>query len=254
MTVVISSSFLPLVTLVGLVAGVINTFAGGGGFIVLPTLIGLGLRPEVANGTMRVGLLLQNSSAVFAFHQRGLSDIATTWRLALPTTMGAIAGAYLATHTPSDWLRSVVGWAFLAWAIVLLIRPGRFLESPEAPRPLTPLTFLLSFLVGGYGGYLQAGVGLPLMALLVNAQGFAPVQANAIKVALVLIYTCAIIPLFAVAKQIALLEGAALAVGMLVGAWLGVRLQSGKRGAAAVRWVVFAMVLVSGALLALFRR
>ena len=43
----------------GLIAGVINTLAGGGSLLTLPILIFSGLPPNIANGTNRVGILIQ---------------------------------------------------------------------------------------------------------------------------------------------------------------------------------------------------
>ena len=46
--------------LVGVVAGFINTVAGGGSLLTLPILIFLGLPPAMANGTNRVAIFFQN--------------------------------------------------------------------------------------------------------------------------------------------------------------------------------------------------
>ena len=64
---------------VGCVAGTINVIAGGGSFLTVPMLIFLGLPPTVANGTNRVGILLQNVGAVWGFNRYRLLE----WRRAL---------------------------------------------------------------------------------------------------------------------------------------------------------------------------
>ena len=99
--------------------------------------------------------------------------------------------------------------------------------------------------IGAYGGFLQAGVGFPLLALLVPGLGYPAVRANAIKVAVVLVFTIAALPLFAVAGQIAWREGLALALGTMIGGWLGAHLQL-RAGAGLVRWAVLVMVLIGG--------
>ena len=77
---------------VGLVAGTINMIAGGGSMITLPVLILLGLPPNVANGTNRVVILVQNTGATWSFHRLGL--VSVPWlRLALaPALVGVALG------------------------------------------------------------------------------------------------------------------------------------------------------------------
>ena len=81
---------------VGLVAGTINVIAGGGSMITLPVLILLGLPPNVANGTNRVAILVQNKGATWSFRRLGL--ISGHWiRLAVPPALvGVVFGTWAA--------------------------------------------------------------------------------------------------------------------------------------------------------------
>ncbi|MCH9682096.1 MAG: sulfite exporter TauE/SafE family protein [Deltaproteobacteria bacterium] len=236
---------LALLALAGAVAAVINTMAGGGSLLTIPVLIGLGLPPGLANGTLRVGVAVQNAASVITFHRRGVRAYRPFLRLVVPMVVGAAGGTALATRLPDDSLRIVFGVMLAAWAVVLVLRPGRFLESPTEPRPVGWLALVLSALIGIYGGFLQAGVGFPLLALLVTYLGHEAVVANAIKMMLVLAYTAISLPMFALAGQVAWREGLALAAGAMVGGWLGTRLQL-RVGAKLVRWVVVIAVGISG--------
>lgn len=231
--------------LVAAVAGVVNTMAGGGSLLLLPVLVGLGLPPSVANGTLRVGVLVQGAASSLAFRRRGVHDRSVILRLIGPMVVGAAGGTWLATRLPDDLLRPLFGGVLALWAVILVVRPGRFLDPPTQPENPRAGSYLLAFLVGGYGGFLQAGVGFPLMALLVVGLGYPAVRANAAKVALVLGYTLVSLPMFAFAGQVAWREGAAVAIGSLFGGWLGThwQLQSGAR---IVRWFVVVTVALSG--------
>lgn len=237
----------PLVLLaaVGLVASVINTMAGGGGLLVLPVLIALGLPPSVANGTARLGVLTQNLTSVLRFKNDGLGDAKLVVRLAPAMIVGAFAGAFAATRLPDELLRPLFGAVLLTWAVVLVVRPGRFLAHPPEPRTPGWGSQIAALAIGVYGGFLQAGVGFPLLALLVTALGHEPVRANAIKVALVLAFTLVSLPMFAAAGQVAWKEAIALAAGAAIGGWLGAAWQV-RSGAALVRWVVVMAVAISG--------
>jgi hypothetical protein len=232
--------------LAGVVAGVANTLAGGGSFVILPILIGLGLGPGVANATSRVGVLANSAAATATFVRARSLPGALVVRLAPTMCVGAVLGAWLATRLDDALLRPVFGWVLVAWALALLVRPGRFLQAPTEPRPAGPWAHAAALAIGAYGGFLQAGVGFPLMALLVSGLGHAAVPANAVKVALVLVYTVLVMAVFAAAGQVAWREGAVLAVGMIAGGWLGARVQL-RVGPRVVRWAMVVMVAVSGA-------
>ena len=74
----------------GLIAGVLNVIAGGGSFLTLPILMFLGLPPGVANGTNRVGILLQNVGAVWSFEKHGVLDWRYLFLAAVPATLDSV--------------------------------------------------------------------------------------------------------------------------------------------------------------------
>jgi uncharacterized protein len=242
---------LGLLALVGLVAGVINTMAGGGGLLVLPMLMSLGLSAGAANGTMRIGVIVQNTTSLLAFQRKREGDLRLVMRLLPTMVVGSIAGAWLATRLAEDLLRPIFGGVLVVWAIALVVRPGRFLEVPTEPRAPGLGSQIASLAIGLYGGFLQAGVGFPLLALLISGLGHPPVRANAIKVALVLGFTLVALPLFAAAGQLVWREAVVLAVGSLVGGWIGAAWQLREGGAKVVQWFVVAAVAISGAMMLL---
>jgi hypothetical protein len=232
----------------GLVTSVLNTLAGGGSFLLLPVLVALGLPADVANGTTRLGVWLQSASAWATFRRQGAEDRVTSRSLLLPTLAGGLAGALLATQLSARWLQPVFGVAFLTWAALCAMRPERFFSDQPAPRPVGRRARLLAGAIGLWGGFLQAGVGFPLIALLVSHLGRPPVTANATKVFLVLAYTSLALPLFAVAGDVRWSAALPLALGAVIGGHLGARWQL-RSGAGVVRWAVVVMVTVSGVLL-----
>lgn len=232
--------------LAGTFAGIINSMAGGGSFLTIPVLMMIGIPLPTVNGTIRVGVLTQNLVGVTTFHRRGIREYGAAFRLLPAVAVGALAGALLATRMEDALLRPVFGAAFLAWAILLAFRPNRFVNPPEKPRPIGAAAHALALGVGLYGGFLQAGVGFPLLALLVMYLGYDPVRANAIKFLLVGLYTVVALPVFVVAGEVAWVEAGALAVGTMLGAWIGARWQI-EKGAGLVRWFVLIAVAVAGA-------
>lgn len=249
---VLDSNFLLLaaVPITGFAAGFINTLAGSGSLITLPILILLGLPANVANGTNRVGVLMQSVVAVATFRRGRALDATGAWLLVAPAVLGSVLGAQLAVDLDEILLRRIIGALMIALLVVMFVRPERWLAvaGPRRARPW--LEVPLFFAIGVYGGFIQAGVGIFLIAGLVLGAGFNLVGANAVKNAIVLAFTAAALVVFVANGQVHWLLGLLLAAGQGAGAWVGARLAV-RRGARFVRWVVVVIVVLSaGALLA----
>jgi uncharacterized protein len=239
---------LAAVPVTGIAAGFINTLAGSGSLITLPLLILLGLPANVANGTNRVGVVMQNIVAVATFRQQGALDARGTWLLVVPSVVGSVIGAQLAVDLNEELLRQIIGVLMLLMIVVMFIQPERWLEhqGPRRPRPWVEVP--LFFVIGIYGGFLQAGVGIFLIAALVLSAGFNLVSANAVKNLMVLVFTAAALVVFIVHDQVNWTLGLLLAAGQSLGAWIAARMAV-KRGARFVRWVVIVVIVLSAAAL-----
>ncbi len=212
----------------GLVAGVINTLAGGGSLLTVPLLILLGLPGTVANGTNRIGVLLQTVFATWSFRAEGVSERGAVVRVLVPVSAGALIGAVGISRVPDAAFERIFGVVMLLLLIPLL-RP----RTPEAGGARTwsrPVSAVAFFAIGAYAGAIQAGVGLPLLIALLHA-GHDVVRANAIKVAVIGLATLLALPVFAYQGQIAWLPALVLGTGFAAGGALGARIavRSGER-------------------------
>lgn len=237
-----------LLLLVGLITGVINAMAGGGSFLSIPLLIGLGLPAGTANGTIRVAVLAQNAVATATFHKKGVRVHKLSARLLAPVLVGALVGSWLATQIDDAIFKPLIGVVLLIWAVVLAVKPDRFMKPPDEEIEPKPLSYALAACVGLYGGFLQAGVGFPLIALLAGHLGYDLVRANSVKVTLIFAYTCVALPMFALHGQVAWIPAAIVAAGTMAGAWIGASWQT-EKGAGVVRWFVLVMVAVAGVMM-----
>ncbi|MDE2846856.1 MAG: sulfite exporter TauE/SafE family protein [Gemmatimonadetes bacterium] len=225
---------------VGVLSGFLNVMAGGGSLLALPVLIFLGLPGNVANGTNRVAIVAQNVSAVTSFFKQGYSELRTMLTLALCAVPGAALGAYLGTQVSGELFNRILGGLMIV-LLILMSRKPRDAETTEKPKRLV-LGHLLMVAVGFYGGFIQAGVGFFLMAVLYRVVGLDLVRVNAFKVFIVGIYTLVALAIFADKGQVLWLLGAALAVGTTAGGWIGAH-YTVKRGEGLIR-VILNVVLV----------
>ena len=212
---------------VGLVAGAINTIAGGGSLLTLPALIFLGLPAPVANGTNRVGVFIQSLTATLQFRREQALEVRGTVLPLVATVVGAAGGALLSVDLDETRLEQAIGVAMLVMLALLLFRPSQWLEpstKPPAPRGVQAAAF---FLVGVYGGFLQAGVGFFLLAGLVWLARLELVPANGVKSLLILVFTLPAAVVFVLHDLIAWEAGISLAAGSALGGWLGARVSVG---------------------------
>lgn len=238
-----------LLLLVGLVAGVLNVLAGGGSFLTLPMLIFLGLPPGIANGTNRVGILMQNVAAVWSFRRQGVSAGPLVFWAAFPAALGSMLGVYLALWTSDRDFQRILAFLMVALTLgSLLSASKRRLAAVadgalSASRPRHRLALVVGFFVVGiYGGFVQAGVGLLVLAVTTWA-GLDLIRGNAVKVAAILCLTALALALFAWQGRVDWWLGLCLGIGAALGGILGARLTvlAGNRW---LRWFVAATVIV----------
>ncbi len=227
----------------GVIAGFVNTLAGGGTLITIPALIFLGLPSPVANGTNRVAILMQNLVSTGRFYQQGKLEIRRSAPATGAAMAGAIVGAFIAAELPERIFD-------IALAVVLvLVVATLFVRKPVPGEDAFRLRSVwlqvpVFFVIGIYGGFIQAGVGFLLITGITWLLGLDLVKTNATKVFIILFYSILALIIFTVYGQVVWLLGLILGVGNMIGAWIGVRFAV-KRGAKAVRWVIVAAVAAS---------
>lgn len=244
----------PAVIAAGFGAGFINTLAGSGSLITLPLLIFIGLPANVANGTNRVGVLFQNIVASESFRRQGVLDIRKALLLAVPAIIGSVVGAQIAVNLDEQMMRRTIGGLMVVMLVVILVKPNRWLVGRPEHLNQNPswIQYLVFFGIGIYGGFIQAGVGIFLLAGLVLSVGYDLVKANAVKVLIVLLFTISALAVFVINDQVLWGIGLLQAIGNAVGGWVAARMAV-ERGAVFVRWLLIAVVAVSATeLLGLF--
>ena len=239
-----------LLTFGGLIAGVINTMAGGGSTITVPLLVFAGVPGTYANGSNRVGILPACLAAVLSFRRLGVSGFRDSRVIFLPVIFGSLVGSVLINQLGDDQFERL--FAFLVIPIVILtLMPQKSKPKERESSWSSPTMILIFFVVGIYGGAIQAGVGL-LMVLTLSRSGFDLVVANSIKVMINALVTVIALPVFIFSGKISWGPALVLAAGLTVGGWLGAKwtVEGGER---VVRWVMVVAALgLSGKLAGLY--
>lgn len=214
-----------LLLFAGLAAGIVNTFAGGGSAFTLGAMALMGVPLPVANGTNRVGILLQSFIGTVSFQRGGLSDWRKDAPYLLPTLLGSIAGAWTASASRPQTLQYAVGTIMLGLLFLLLFDPKKRL-SPEG-RNLKPnywreASLFLAF--GFYGGYVQIGLGMIMIAGLAALSGWSLARANGAKLLVTFALTVPALSIFVYKAQVDWQTALWLTVGQSAGSWLAARM------------------------------
>jgi uncharacterized membrane protein YfcA len=235
-----------LLVVIGFVAGIINTIAGGGSLLTLPMLIFLGLPPSIANGTNRIAILIQNFFSTAGFHSKGIKTFPLSIHLSISALFGAILGGYLGAGYFKDEIFNKILAVVMVIVVVYMIFKPKFnpLEFTERTTGKYFWFQLIAFFfIGIYGGFIQAGTGIFILLALNSISRISLVRSNAIKAVVVIFYTLAALAVYAYHNKINYQYGLIMAIGNASGAWLASR-WSVKKGDGIVRIFLIVMVTI----------
>jgi len=229
----------------GLLVGFINTLAGGGAIISLSVFMFFGLDPITANGTNRVAVLMQNTTAVINFGRKKLIDWHKASKFVVPVVLGAIVGTIFANIITNTYFNLIFGIVIIFFTIMLIVNPDRWLNEKKdlIDKPIRFWHRFLFFLIGIYAGFIHIGVGYLFLFMLILGTGNELLKANAMKNFLVLVYIPFSIAIFAIQGNINWTYGLIHSIGNIMGAYIGSMIAI-KRGAGFIRWIMIALTFL----------
>jgi uncharacterized membrane protein YfcA len=217
------------------VGSMVNSIAGGGTLLTFPALIALGVPPLVANATSTVALWPGALSSMYGYRSRlnGLQRWAMIF--AIPSLLGGGVGALLLLNTSESRFEAIVPWLVLGATLLFAVqgpimrrlRPDhdstRRDDGVFAPRH-GAAALVWQFLVGIYGGYFGAGIGILMLAVL-GLMGFSDIhRMNGLKNwgGLCINFVAAV--LFAVSGIVDWAVAVAMALGAIAGGYAAAHL------------------------------
>jgi uncharacterized membrane protein YfcA len=237
--------YIVLLIVSGIVAGFVNTVAGGGSIFTLPALMLLGLPADVANGTNRVGVFLQSLAGVRGFRKHGKLDQQAIMPILLPTVAGSLIGSLAASVIPVEVLKPVLLGTMIAMTLLIVLKPGTLPSANEQILTLNdkPIANLWLFLAGLYGGFVQAGVGFLLLTALAGVLRYDLVRANALKMLCTLVFGGVALLVFIIQGQVLWIPGLILGASTIIGVQLSVRFAISAKQQT-LKWILLGMALL----------
>ena len=238
------------------VAGAINSVAGGGTLVSVPTLIWLGIPAINANATSTIALWPGSLGGAWGFRRELADADRRLLALVVPSTIGGLTGAVLLHYTPANLFDRLIPVLILFATCLFMAQEAiqrRFnlTAKHNARSHWLSWTMLFQLGVGIYGGYFGAGIGIMMLAAL-SLMGHTDIhQMNGVKNLLSVFVTGVAALYLAFTGLVFWPEAAVMAAGAIAGGALGAG-AARRVGRAVVRRVVIAIGF--GMSLAMFLR
>lgn len=212
---------------IGIVAGIINSVAGGGTLLSFPTLMLLGLPGIIANATSTVGMQAGSTASFISYRKEFANQKKWAWILGPPSIVGGLLGAFLLLHTGEAVFRQIVPYLILFATVIFTFQ--RYVSGwlqleakviHESKYALAAAIFF-QFLVAVYGGYFGAGIGIMMLAVLCILVDGDIHEINSLKVLFAAMINGVAVIYFISTHSVRWLEAGLLAVGSIIGGYCG---------------------------------
>jgi uncharacterized protein len=234
-----------------ILGGTLNSVAGGGSFITLPTLIFTGVLPINANATSTVALWPGSLASVGAYRQELAKQKRSLVILLSGTSLiGGILGAELLLNTSqSTFVKLLPYLLLLATVLFALSGPitARLRERGTHGSSLSWLTMVgicfLQLVIAIYGGYFGGGIGILMLATL-GLMGMENIhEMNAMKTLLTTFINGIALVLFIIKGIVAWPEAIVMIIGAIIGGYGGAY-YARRLDPRIVRWFVIGVGVV----------
>jgi hypothetical protein len=217
-----------LLFFVAMIAGAINSIAGGGSFIAFPTLIFTGVPPINSNAMCSVALFPGSLASAGAYKIELLEEKGILPLLVITSLIGGIAGSVIMLRTPANTFMALFPWLLLL-ANLLFIFGGKITaafrnrkNAKEISRFRTITgTVVLQLFISLYGGFFGAGMGIMMLAALALMGMNNIHKMNAFKVVLGSCINGIAALIFISAGVILWLQTSVMIVGAIIGGFGG---------------------------------
>lgn len=232
-------------TLAAMLAGFIDSIAGGGGLVTIPAMLASGIPPVNALATNKLQSVFSVATAFWRYLRGGFIDVRRYLGVALCVFACGLCGAWVVQQIPSDALGKVMPGLIICIILYMVLSPRMTDEDSHARlgrRGYAPVGGAIGF----YDGFFGPGAGSFFTTSLVALKGMGLRRAAAHTKLFNLASNAAGVVMFAASGKTLWLLGFIMAAGSITGAWIGSHLAI-RHGAAIIRPL---LILVSLALTA----
>ncbi|MCS7062357.1 MAG: sulfite exporter TauE/SafE family protein [Anaerolineae bacterium] len=246
---------LGLLFVAAVLAGAINSVAGGGTLISFPSLLAVGVPPILANATNTAALVPGSASSALAYREELRAQGRLLMTLFIPSVIGGVLGAIALVVTPPEIFNYIVPFLVLFATLLFAARDlfNRLAQNDaQEEKPVSWLGNLwgvaFQMLVAAYGGYFGAGIGILMLASL-SIMGLRNIhRMNGVKTVLAAAINGVALIVFVIQQKVVWPLAVLMAAGAVLGGYSGARLAR-RVNQNVVRTVVIVVGLIVSAYL-----
>jgi uncharacterized membrane protein YfcA len=239
-------STLLVLSLCSIIAGFIDSIAGGGGLLTIPALLSVGIPPAQALATNKLQSSFGSFSASFYFLRRGYIDLKLIRNAILFTFIGSACGTLLVQQIDPSSLKQAIPFMLIGFALYFIFSPHIGDEDRQQRMSFFLFSLLVGLVVGFYDGFFGPGTGSFLAISFVALAGFNLAKATAYSKLLNFTSNIASLIFFMLGGKILWQVGLIMGVGQFIGARLGSKMVVSK-GSKIIRPLLVVMSLVMSA-------
>lgn len=239
---------LPFLFSVGVIAGIVDSIAGGGGLISLPALLALGVPPHIALGTNKLQTTLGTLMATTVYYRKKLISFNMIYKGLVFGACGAMLGAFTTQIISNEILNKCIPFLLLAILIYMIFSPKIGLIDAQPKVNEFWFFIIIGFLLGFYDGFLGPGTGSLWIFFLVYFLGYNLLKATAYTKVFNLKSNVIATICFVIGHNVDYKIALFMALGQIIGGNLGARFTI-KKGVAFIRPVF--IIVVSSTIISL---
>ncbi len=224
----VSPLLLAVLFFVAILAGFIDSLAGGGGLLTIPALLAAGITPAQALATNKLQACGGSISSSLYFLRRGVVSLGDQKLNILMTFIGSMAGALLVQHVQSDVLRQILPVLIICIGLYFLLMPKLGEEDRQRRLYGLPFALVAGGCVGFYDGFFGPAAGSFYALAFVTLCGFNLAKSTAHAKLLNATSNIGGLLLFIIGGKVVWATGFVMLAGQFIGARFGSRLVLSK--------------------------
>jgi hypothetical protein len=235
--------------LTAVIAGAINSVAGGGSFLTFPALMFCGVSPIRANATNTLALWFGSLASVGAYRNQLSGQRRALPILLVTSLIGGLGGALLLLKTPDATFKLLLPWLLLTATLIFIFGKHltvalRRMVHLDINRPQNAGPFVVGIIpqliIAVYGGFFGGGIGILMLALL-TLLGYEEIHTmNGLKTVLASTINGIAVVAFVIANIIDWPQALVMIVGSILGGYGGAVVAQ-RVSSEVIRYVVMAV-------------
>lgn len=238
-----SGEVLVLLFFASLVAGFIDSIAGGGGLISVPILLATGMAPVNALATNKASAMFGSFTATYTYARSGHVKISQMKYGIAFTFIGAAIGTVVVQTLDTRVMMTIIPVLLIGVSLYFAFGPRISNIDRHHLMERTPFYALFGLTIGFYDGFFGPGTGSFWALAFVAVLGFNMLKATAHTKLVNFTSNVTSFLFFAVAGHVLWLPAAVMALGQLLGARIGANTAI-KHGAKIIRPLLVTVSLV----------